>query len=432
MIESELDPKEIALRAHDIVVCLEDQSVPEFDLLSLLGMAVRLSLHFRGVQAISYNVVRNAAIYLLSIPPSAVRPVLELLAEAEFVRLDTVGRSIRTVIPDVPYYENIFTNLALVSNPESFNEAENLALLLAHKLSESPIPKEYAYQTGADKKLVDRIISIGTQGSFIIDHRTRGKSIILSPTYFPESGSSYAELVASQGASRVARVLKILKENQGWPLKLIERDKEISGSHLSKEDLAVVRSLAGEGFIPPPAIETRHAGITYFLFGPRPSGTRLPSYKRPVYEAAMALVAAVRQGQLLPRQYAIKWPEVLLKSLKEKRYIRANTEAVQQYRQVAALKVGRLEFEKGSQEWARFVLIDRPENIEAVDLAIEMVRGDEPQVAVKEDIVIALRGGERYVDSLVGRKMMIKESKPPAMDDESKAAIDAFLLRGAS
>jgi len=141
----------------------------------------------------------------------------------------------------------------------------------------------------------------------------------------------------------------------------------------------------------------------------------------------MALVAAVRQGQMLPAQYAITWPKALLESFRDKKYLRATTEAVEQYRQVATLKVGKLE--RVGSDWARLTLIDRPENLEALDMAIEMVSGYEPRISSKDDIVLALRKGEKYVESLIGRKRIIEE-KTVRVDEETKSAIDSFLLRG--
>ena len=142
----------------------------------------------------------------------------------------------------------------------------------------------------------------------------------------------------------------------------------------------------------------------------------------------MALVAAVRQGQLLPGKYSIRSPKALLRSFKEKGYLRANTEALEQYRGVAAARVARLE-DAGSG-WAKLVLIDdRPENLEAVDMAIELIAGAEPPIGPQEEIVLALRSGEKYVESLVGRKL-IRQSGAVEIDEESRGAIETYLLRG--
>jgi hypothetical protein len=227
----------------------------------------------------------------------------------------------------------------------------------------------------------------------------------------------------------VKRVLDLLRANQGWPLSEILRHRELGGTQLNDRDIAVIQMLAGDGFIPPPAITTKHSGINCFLFGPRPGAPKLPSFKKPVYEAAMALVAAVRQGQLLFDRYKIRSPYALLSALGDRKFIRANTEALEQYKKVAMLRVGRLERISGN--WYRFVLIDRPENLEAVELAKMMVRGEQPEAASSEEIILALRQGEEYVDSLVGRKRLIDlpRLKP---DEDTKKAVDEFFLRGQS
>ena len=425
--QDQLTSQEIAVRSHDITVCLERTSVSEFDELTKLGKAVRLALHLRGVPAVSYSLLKDVAVHLLDFPTEAVRPVIELLAEAEFVRLDTEGKTIKTVIPDVPFYESLFSNLGKVVGSNNFSEHEELTLLLLQKLAGSPMLANQAYNLGADRSLVKRIIDIGTQGSFIINRRARGKEVLVSPTYFPENSQAYADLVSASGSQRVKKVLDLLRVNQGWPLAILMKQRELAGVRLDDNELAIIKMLAGEGFVPPPAIQTSHAGTNYFLFGPRPGPTRLLSYKRPVYEAAMALVAAVRQGQLLPAEYAIHSPRALLRSFKEKGYLKANTEAIEQYRQVAALRVGRLEMTDSG--WAKLVLIDLPENIEAVNMAIELISGSEPSLTANEDITLSLRKGEKYVESLIGRKRIAQNRVVPP-DEETQAAMDSFLLRG--
>jgi len=422
-----ISPEEAAIRAHDITVCLEANSVPEFEQLSLLGRAVKLALHLRGVPAVRYELLRDVAIYILNFPPSAVKPTVELLAEAEFAEIHSEGRTIKTVVPNVPFYQRIFTNLATVAGTTDFSEPEQLALDLLQRLAAAPLLRDHAYQLGAEKKIVDRILDVGSEAAFISMRRARGRDVLLSPTYFPESGQAYADLVAGHGAGRVKRILDLLRRNQGWPLSVLEKQRELSGDSLDDADLAVIRALAGEGFIPPPAIHTTYRGTNYFLFGPRPGTDRLPPSKRPIFEAAMALVSAVRQGQLLPSRYKINHPLQLLLSLKEKRFLRANTEATQQYRQVCLLKVGKLV--RQNANWARFVMIERPENEEALDLAITLVRGHDLQISSTEDVKLAILKGESYVESLIGRKRLIKE-KVVVADEESMSAIDDFLLRG--
>ena len=108
-----------------------------------------------------------------------------------------------------------------------------------------------------------------------------------------------ADAAVTASASAIESVLKKVKANQGWPLSLVSATGEIGGSALSPTEKEVVQKLAEEGVIRPPTIKF---GIKTesFLFTPKPGSTRLNAANREVYERAMALISAVRKGQLLP------------------------------------------------------------------------------------------------------------------------------------
>ncbi len=428
MVTSEHNVKERIVRAHDITLCLERNSVTEFENLQLIGMATRLALNLRGAGPVKYEVVKDVAVYLFDFTTHAVRPVLELLEKAEFVKLDTEGNTIKTVLPNVPYYDSVFLRLGELEEANTMSEHEQFAIALQSRLAVSPLAHDTILGFGAEKKLIQRVIDIGNDCQFLSSQKARGRDIVVSPTYFTESASAYADLVAGHGGSRVAKILTLLKDNQGWPLSLIMQQSEISGTRLSEEDLAVVQLLASEGFAPPPAIQTAHAGTNHFLFGPPPIKTGVPPFKRHVFEAAMALVAAVRQGQLLPAQYRIWSPFAILRKLRDQGFIGANSEALEQYRQVAALRVGRLIHVVGTKY--RFELNELPENVEAINLAMQLVSGQSSAPGADDDVVLAIRKGESYVDSLIGRKRVIANNVV-APNQETRDEIDGFLLRGA-
>ena len=104
-------PADLAARCHEIQVGLGTTEVPEFDQLALIGMAVRLALHIRGLSPIPYEVVKLVGYHYLDISLHAARRVVELLAEIEFVKLGTEGKTIKTVLPNVPYYEELYEQL---------------------------------------------------------------------------------------------------------------------------------------------------------------------------------------------------------------------------------------------------------------------------------------------------------------------------------
>jgi len=299
---------------------------------------------------------------------------------------------------------------------------------MVDRLSRAPRAKDAFYNIGAEKKLVDRMIAVGSDGGYLISRRARGRDMLLSPIYFYENADSFADLAAGAGSTNVAKVLSALSRNQGWPLTIAKGTSRIGDISLTREQLKVVIALASEGFTPPPAIETSHAGQNFFIFSPKPGFPRMSPAKKTVYEAAMALVAAVRQGQLLPRRYRIKWPELLLTRLRERKYLGANSEALEQYRKLVVLQMGRL-VKVGGQ--SRFELIDTRENLEAVDIAISLVKGEEPVPQVEEEVVLAFRKGEAYVESLMGRQRL-KQQEKVKLDPDTQEEIDNLFFRGSA
>jgi hypothetical protein len=129
---------DIAARCHEIQTGLGLKETADFDQLRSVGMAVRLALHIRGLAAVNYQTLRLVALNYLGIPSSGLQTIVELLAEVEFVKLQTEGKTIKTVIPTVPYYETPYETLGSFAIDTGFNEAEQLSIDLLCRLSKSP------------------------------------------------------------------------------------------------------------------------------------------------------------------------------------------------------------------------------------------------------------------------------------------------------
>ncbi|MGH0425692.1 hypothetical protein [Bacillus pretiosus] len=420
--------QEIALRCHDITIGLGNKEVPEFETLTEVGLMVKLALHIRGLPIIPYETLKLAAYHFLNISPLLCKNVVYNLAEVEFVKIISEGSTIKSVLPTVPFYEDLYQHVGEFAETKSLNETEQLAVTILKKLTDSPVSSAWVYQLGAEKKLVDRNLSIGQQGNYIINKRSRGKDILLSPVYFSENADLFTDLVAKSGAATVKKILTLIKNAQGIPLHVIEAQKEINGTKLTDAEILLLKSLAHDSIIKPPSIKTTHAGVNYFLFTPKPGSARLSPTKREIYERAMALVSAVRQGQYLPEKYAIRSPFALLRKLKNYHEIRANTEAFEQYKQLTVLKVGRLE--QVATDWYKFVLIDTPENIDALELAIDLVSmGEGKGLEIDEDVRLAIRQGQTYVESLVSANKL-KEKESVELSEEHQEEVDNLFLGG--
>ena len=94
-----LDKKQVAEFAFDIQNGAGSLDIPDFDKLRDIGMAAALAVHIRGLGEIDYEVLRKVSDYYFDIPSVALKPILNILAEVEFIELITTKTSIKTIIP---------------------------------------------------------------------------------------------------------------------------------------------------------------------------------------------------------------------------------------------------------------------------------------------------------------------------------------------
>jgi len=396
------NPSEVAARCHEIQTGLGMTEVPEFDNLRAIGMAVRLALHIRGLPAVNYETLRLVANHFLEIPSVGLKRIMEILAEVEFVKLVTQGKTIKAVVPTVPYYETLYSTLGEHASDLEFNEPEQLSIELLCRLSKAPEKLDTLQSVlGAEPKLLSRAVTVGKKGAYVRVHRSRGRDVALSPTYFSENAEIYADMVAGSGSKQVQKLLNSVRAAQGTPLSIIQKTKYIGGIKISDEELNLLLRLAQDGAVKPPSITTSHAGENFFLFTPTPAGAALAPTKRDIYEKAMAIVAAVRQGQFLPQQYAIRSPGAVLYTLKTNLKLgKATTEASQQYRKLVHLRVATLN--DIGNGFSQLQIIDTPENREALEIAYALVESGVPAgTEVDEAAREALQKEHSYVESLV-------------------------------
>lgn len=307
------------------------------------------------------------------------------------------------------------------------NEHEQVTIQLLQQLQDAPRNRSALFdKLGAEKKAFDRVVSVGQRSGIVSQHTARGRDILVSPYYFTDNLDSLADAAAASGAGAIVSTLKKVKDNQGWPLSLVAATGEIGGVKLSGTEKALVEKLAEEGVIKPPTIKFG-AKTESFVFTPRPGGGRLNAANREIYERAMALISAVRKGQLLPNQYRIKMPVRILTALNERGYLGANSEAREQYQNLVVLRVAQLR-PVGSSQW-QLVLNRTPENQQALDLAINLLRtGTLADMEVNQQARIALTKGEEYIQSLISASELKARGKQ-IKDPEASHEFEQLILK---
>ena len=370
--------------------------------------------------------MRQAADYFFDIPGIALKSVLEILSNIEFVTLNTEGSTLKSVIPHVPHFTTVYGALGEYIGTITLNEQEELAIAVLSELKTKPEKRDALInRIGVGTAAFKRIEAITGRGGLVIPKRARGQDILISPYYFNDSLDALANQAAVGGAKSIAHLLSLLKKAQGWPLSLIVARGEINGTKLTATELILLNELIADGVLKPPSLQNPTTN-EFFVFTPKPGHNRLTGATREIYERTMAVVAAVRKGQLLPSKFAIRSPGAILNSLLINKRIKANSEAISQYTNLVTLRVGKLV--QKSAGWYEFELIDAPENIQAIRDAIAIFDDGEPLTqGVNEEARIALQRDETYIQSLVSASKL-KELARPEMDDQAKYEMEQILL----
>jgi len=367
---------------------------------------------------------------LLGIPRLSVERIVRLLAHVDFVDLVTEGTTIKMVLPKVPYFDGVYDRLGeyfeIEARPDEF---EKLTLAIVDKLAATPHNADaLASGLGADRKSFDQSIEIGVKGNFLISRRSRAKDILLNPSYFSENADIFSDHVAKCGAKTVKKTLDLIKSSQGWPLALIEKNQEINGTKVGPDEIALLKRLAQEGAVKPPSITTTHSGQNQFIFTPTPGTANISPLKREIYERALAIVSAVRQGQLLPNKFRIRSPGAILYKLKTELKLAPTSDYADQYQNLVHLRVARLDVL--NHGFRQLNIIDRPENREALNIAYNLVQGTQaPVQGTDSDATNAMTGPQEYVESLVSSKLM-REKEVVKLNEETTAELGQLLLEG--
>jgi hypothetical protein len=420
----------IAARCHEIQTALNQHNVPEFETIREIGIAVRLALHIQGLPLIDYGVLKLVCAHFFGMTAPEVKSTITLLAEIEFVRPIQKRKTIKEVLPTVPYYDDIYNGLEEYMNTElGVNETEKIALTIVARLAKAPEKiDKLQNDLGAEPKLFKRNMDIDQKGNFLIKRRCRGRDIIINPNYFAENADIFADHVSATGAKSVAALLQGLRQYQGWPLSLIEKNAKLGQIDIKHEQISLLKRLAQDGIVKPPSINTAHAGLNYFMFTPTPSKVLSPT-KRDIYEKSMAIVAAIRQGQLLPQKYAIRSPSAVLYTLKTQlRLGKATTEFPHQYQNLVHLRIGRLSSVRNG--FYEFEIIDTPANREALDIAYSLVSGEQiHELSIDDEARKALQGDQDYIESIISAATL-RQRETVLLSEEQIEECDSLIFRG--
>lgn len=424
-----MDRKIAAARCHEIQLTIRDKEIPRFEGIPEIGMAVQLALHIRGLPTLNYEKVKLVASTLLGIPRLSVDRITRLLEEVEFVRVNQNGSRIESIIPVIPFFDNLYDGIGeYAASKSQFDEFEQLTLDIVDSLAGSPQNIDsLAAKLGADRKAFNSSIEIGEKASFLVKRRTRAKSILINPTYFSENANIFADYVAKSGAESVRNTLDLVRKAQGWPLSLIIHTGEIGGRKIDPSDIALLQRLAEDGTVKPPTVITSHAGENQFIFTPTPASMNISPLRREIYERALAIISSIRQGQLLPNRFKIRSPGAVLYTLKNELKLNPTSDYAEQYQNLVHMRIATLDHLQNN--YRQLKIIDTPENREALDIAYNLIQGDKDATQVDSEAVTAMTGSQDYIDSIISSKQL-RERGTVKLDEDKRFEVEQLILEG--
>jgi len=394
---------------------------------SVSGNGTRLAVHIRGGDAISYHKLKEHSALLFDISKLAFDSVLRVLQDIGFARVIGSGTS-KTVVPTVPYFDNMYETLGSAAEDEGLNELEQMSIHIVNSLAVCPRSKgELASSLGTDSPTMERILRIGKAGSYINEVNVEDESLLVSPLYFAEKPEEFARVVKKHGEASVSKVFKLLRQNPGWPLSKLMQTQEIAGTGLSQDEFQIAMVIVKKGLVQPPEITTSYSGTNEFLFTPPLGTNRILVVEKEIYEKAMACISCVRQGEHFGH-WNIKWPSAIIRALLNYGELKPTTLAKEQYRPMCIRGIVRLQKVRG--DWWKPVLVDIPENRRALLLALEMLGGGEvlTERGYDSDSVKAIYSDSDYTEAIRGYGNVVQRKKIPKPRQEYEAEIDNLLF----
>jgi hypothetical protein len=141
-------------------------------------------------------------------------------------------------------------------------------------------------------------------------------------------------------------------------------------------------------------------GAQRFVFAPKGG---LKAEERAILDKARAIVACVRYGQAFAKGKPIKNPRAVLDRLRtRKTFGKAHPDLFMQYGLLIEKLIG-YPVDEGGGYW-NFKVSDTPENIKALDIAIDMVEhGESPSAHVDIEAQKALFSSDNYLSPVSTR-----------------------------
>lgn len=390
-----MDPRVTGLRAQDVYSGLRTVNqtsgliAAELEATRIAGMAATVATNIKGIDVIKDpKALTLVAAHEWDIDSFALPRVLEVLQEVDYIKLHEDERGKVTHIDErIPLlHEDLYERLGAHWADSAPSELDRAAVDSLERLAAAPMPLA-ELEAGIERaETADQLLQIGDAAQLTrVLEVPDGDPVVWSPFCAYEQPEALSSLFGSFEADDIREQFRRVREHQGLPL---------------DDEAGVLNQAVGQGILLANTIEGT-GGKAAFAFVPYNVDRAHLRMEKAILEKAMVLLACVRYGQSYAH-HRIRMPGLLLEKLRDKAPLTATSEASTQYRTAAQQQILRLEEESEGFHCAR--LIDTPDNLAAVDLAIDLLTHGEPLTAREDPDRKLLFTDGRYLTPLMTMK----------------------------
>ncbi len=396
-----MNSRVVGLRAQDVYSGLQtvDQTsgiiAAELDDTRLTGMAATVAANIKGIDLIKDpKVLTIIAAQQWGIDSFALPGVLEVMQEVGYVTLhkDVRGK-VSEIDEHIPLlHDDLYERLGSHWRDSGPSELDQAAVQSLETLAGAPVRLSVLRDTIGDPDTLKHLLEIGEAAQFARRlPLPDGDELVWSPFCAYEQPEALSNLFASFPEQDVREQFSRIKTYQGLP---VDGPATVLGQAVG-QGILLANTVVGSG------------GKASFAFVPYQASAQQRRMQKVVLDKAIILLACVRYGQHRA-VHPILYPSAILRKLRDGAALRATTEADSQYRTAAQQQILRLEPAGGGYYNAR--LIDTPDNVAAIELAMDLLSHGEPVAAREDPQQKLLFTGGQYLTPL----MTMKDREPKA------------------
>lgn len=391
-----MDQRTVGLRAQDVYAGLQtvDQTsgliAAELNTTRLTGMAATVASNIKGVDVIATPQTLDViASQEWGIDSLAMPRVLDVLQEVGYVTLhkDARGKTVR-IDEHVPLlHDDLYEDLGRFWADDGPSELDLAAVDSLEALAGAPLLLPELESRVGDRHTVQSLLEVGNAAQFARRLKVDGgDDLIWSPFCAYEQPEKLATLFGSFPQADIREQFRRVRSYQGT---LVEGEASVLGQAVG-HGILLANTVIGSG------------GEAEFAFVPYRANAEQRRTQKVILDKALILLSCVRYGQH-KATHPIRYPAAILNKLRSGAALRATTEAGSQYRTAARQQILRLEA-SGSGAFYNAQLIDTPDNVAAVNLAIDLLTHGEPIAAREDPEQQLLFTGDKYLTPLMTMK----------------------------